>query len=64
MYDTIIIDVMYAVSLLCQDYVIATYGNGALTLGDSEGKVNLYQAYEKQFFKAVNLLLYLQFLCL
>lgn len=57
MYDTIIIDEMYAVSLLCQDYVIATYGNGALTLGDSEGKVNLYQAYEKQFFKAVNLLL-------
>ena len=57
MYDTIIIDEMYAVSLLCQDFVIATYGNGALTLGDSEGKVNLYQAYEKQFFKAVNLLL-------
>ena len=57
MYDTIIIDEMYAVSLLCQDFVIATYGNGALTLGDSEGKVNLYQAYEKQFFKAVHLLL-------
>lgn len=57
MYDTIVIDEMYAVSLLCQDYVIATYGNGALTLGDSEGKVNLYQAYEKQFFKAINLLL-------
>lgn len=57
MYDTIIIDEMYAVSLLCQDYVIATYGNGALTLGDSEGKVNLYQVYEKQFFKAINLLL-------
>lgn len=57
MYDTIIIDEMYAASLLCQDYVIATYGNGALTLGDSEGKVNLYQVYEKQFFKAVNTLL-------
>lgn len=57
MYDTIIIDEMYAVSLLCQDYVISTYGNGALTLGDSEGKVNLYQVYEKQFFKVINLLL-------
>lgn len=57
MYDTIIIDEMYAASLLCQDYVVATYGNGALTLGDSEGKVNLYQVYEKQFFKTVNLLL-------
>lgn len=57
MYDTIIIDEMYAVSLLCQEYVISTYGNGALTLGDSEGKVNLYQVYEKQFFKVINLLL-------
>lgn len=57
MYDTIIIDEMYALSLLCQDYVISTYGNGALTLGDGEGKTNLYQMYEKTFFKAINLLL-------
>lgn len=57
MYDTIIIDEMYAASLLCQDYVIATYGQGALTLGDGTGKVNLYQMYEKLFFKMVNTLL-------
>jgi hypothetical protein len=57
LYDTIIIDEMYAASLLCQDFCIATYGDGALTLGDSQGKVNLYQMYEKEFFKTVNLLL-------
>lgn len=59
MYDTIIIDEMYAASLLCQDYVVATYGQGALTLGDTvnNGRTNLYQLYEKQFFKAVNQLL-------
>lgn len=57
LYDTIIIDEMYAASLLCQDFVIQTYGEGALTLGDSQGKVNLYQMYEKEFFKTVNLLL-------
>ena len=57
MYDTIVIDEVYAVSLLCQDYIISTYGDGALTLGDSEGKINLYQQYEKVFFKAINKLL-------
>lgn len=57
MYDTIIIDEVYASSLLCQDFVIATYGDGALTLGDGQGKVNLYQMYEKEYFKTINLLL-------
>lgn len=57
LYDTIIIDEMYAASLLCQDFVIATYGDGALSLGDGQGKVNLYQMYEKEFFKTVNTLL-------
>lgn len=57
MYDTIIIDEMYAASLLCQDFCISTYGEGALSLGDSQGKVNLYQMYEKEFFKTVNTLL-------
>lgn len=57
MYDTIIIDEVYASSILCQDYVIATYGEGALSLGDSQGKVNLYQMYEKEYFKMINLLL-------
>ena len=57
LYDTIIIDEVYATSLLCQDFVIATYGEGALTLGGGSGKVNLYQAYEKEFFKTVNQLL-------
>lgn len=57
MYDTIVIDEVYAASLLCQDFVIETYGDGALTLGDSEGKINLYQQYERNFFKAINKLL-------
>ena len=47
MYSTIIIDEVYASSIFCQDFCIATYGQGALTLGDGEGKVNLYQMYEK-----------------
>lgn len=57
MYDTIVIDEVYAASVFCQDYVISTYGEGALSLGDGQGKVNLYQQYEKEFFKAINQLL-------
>lgn len=58
-YDTIIIDELYASALLCQDYIQTVIGGGALTLGDTVegGKVNLYQAYEKEFFKMVNTLL-------
>lgn len=56
LYSTIIIDEMYASSIMCQDYVIATYGEGALTLGDGNGRVNLYQAYEKEYFRQINLL--------
>ena len=59
LYDTIIIDEMYASALFCQDYIQTVIGGGALTLGDTVegGKVNLYQAYEKEFFKLVNTLL-------
>lgn len=57
MYDTIVIDEVYACSLMCQDYVINTYGGGALTLADGDSKHNLYQLYEKEFFKAINKLL-------
>lgn len=57
LYDTIVIDEVYASSILCQDYVIATYGENALTLGDSTGKTNLYQMYEKEYFRMINLLL-------
>ena len=59
LYDTIIIDELYAAALLCQDYIQSVIGGGALTLGDTVegGKVNLYQAYEKEFFKTVNTLL-------
>lgn len=57
LYDTIVIDEVYASSILCQEYCITTYGEGALTLGDPRGKVNLYQAYEKEYFRAINLLL-------
>ena len=59
LYDTIIIDELYASALLCQDYIQTVIGGGALSLGDTVegGKVNLYQAYEKEFFKMVNTLL-------
>ena len=57
LYDTIVIDEVYASSILCQDYVMNTYGNGALTLADGDGKHNLYQLYEKEYFRMINLLL-------
>ena len=46
LYDTIIIDELYAAALLCQEYIQTVIGGGALTLGDTVegGKVNLYQA--------------------
>lgn len=46
MYDTIIIDELYAAALLCQEYIQTVIGKGALTLGDTVegGKINLYQA--------------------
>lgn len=57
LYDTIVIDEVYASSLMCQDFVLNTYGDGALTLADGDGKHNLYQIYEKEYFKMINLLL-------
>lgn len=57
LYDTIVIDELYALSIQCQDYVIATYGDGALSLADGDSKHNLYSLYEKEFFKVINLLL-------
>ena len=48
LYNTIIIDEVYASSVFCQDFVIATYGDGALTLGDGTGKINLYQALKRR----------------
>lgn len=57
LYDTIVIDEVYASSILCQDYVMATYGDGALTLADGDSKHNLYSLYEKEYFKMINLLL-------
>lgn len=56
LYSTIIIDEVYASSIYCQDYVCATYGDGALTLADGDGKHNLYQLYEKEYFRQINLL--------
>ena len=58
LYDTIVIDELYALALLCQDYVQTVIGEGALTLGDTaDPRKNLYSAYEKIFFKAINTLL-------
>ena len=55
-YSTIIIDEVYASSIYCQDYVCNTYGDGALTLSDGDSKHNLYQLYEKEYFRQINLL--------
>lgn len=57
LYDTIVIDEVYASSLFCQDYVMSTYGDGALTLADGDSKHNLYSLYEKEYFKMINVLL-------
>lgn len=57
LYDTIVIDEVYASSIMCQDYVLSSYGNGALTLSDGDSKHNLYQVYEKEYFRVINLLL-------
>lgn len=56
LYSTIIIDEVYASSIYCQDYVCSTYGNGALTMADGDSKHNLYQLYEKEYFRQINLL--------
>lgn len=58
MYDTIVIDEVYASSIYCQDYIMATHGNGALTLGDSDDpRKNLYKLYETEYFRVINQLL-------
>lgn len=54
MYSTIIIDEVYASSIYCQDYICATFGDGALTMADGDSKHNLYQLYEKEYFKQIN----------
>lgn len=56
MYSTIIIDEVYASSIYCQDYVCQTFGDGALTMADGDSKHNLYQLYEKEYFRQINLL--------
>lgn len=56
LYSTIIIDEVYASSIYCQDYVCSTYGDGALTLADGDSTHNLYQLYEKEYFRQINLL--------
>lgn len=58
LYDTIVIDEVYASSIFCQDFVMATYGDGAMTLSDtSDPRKNLYQLYEKEYFRVINQLL-------
>lgn len=58
LYDTIVIDEVYASSIFCQDFVMSTYGEGALTLSDtSDPRKNLYQLYEKEYFRVINQLL-------
>lgn len=58
LYDTIVIDEVYAASIYCQDFVMATYGEGAMTLSDTnDPRKNLYQLYEKEFFRVINQLL-------
>lgn len=55
LYDTIVIDEVYSSSIYCQDFVMQTYGDGALTLSDSnDPRKNLYQLYEKEYFRVIN----------
>lgn len=56
LYSTIIVDEVYASSIYCQDYVCSIYGDGALTMADGDSKHNLYQLYEKEYFRQINLL--------
>lgn len=57
LYNTIVIDEVYASSIMCQDYVMNTYGDGALTLADGDSKHNLYSLYEKEYFRMINALI-------
>ena len=58
LYDTIVLDEVYAFSLFCQDFVCQVHGDGALTLGDNaDPRKNLYQIYEKEMFRLINQLL-------
>lgn len=56
LYNTIIIDEVYASAMYCQDFICQTYGNGAIDLGDDTGntKLNLYRLYEKEYWREVN----------
>ena len=56
LYSTIIIDEVYATSIYCQDYVCSTFGDGALTMADGDSRHNLYQLYEKEYFRQINTL--------
>lgn len=49
LYDTIVIDEVYASSLFCQDYIVSTYGDGALTIGDMMGKRNGWKLLIERF---------------
>lgn len=58
LYSTIVIDEVYASSIYCQDYVMAVYGDGALTLADSpDPRKNLWKLYETEYFRTINQLL-------
>lgn len=53
-YSTIIIDEVYASSLMCQKFVCDVYGNGCISLGANEdSKVNLYQIYERIYWEQI-----------
>lgn len=55
MYSTIIIDEVYASSLMCQKFVCDTYGEGCISLGsyDGDSRVNLYQIYERLYWEQI-----------
>lgn len=54
MYSTIIIDEVYASSLMCQKFVCDVYGGGCISLGaNGDSKVNLYQIYERIYWEQI-----------
>ena len=53
MYQTIIIDEVYASSIFCQDYICQRLG--ITSFGDNENsRINAWQEYEKEYFREIN----------
>lgn len=57
MYNTIIFDEVYASSIMCQAFICAKYGVETMTDKPEGTNANLYQAYEREYFREIDKLL-------